>query len=72
MKGYVDLYLLPIPKKNIKAYQKIANKFGQIVRDHGALNYREWVGDDLNHKGMTAIPSKIKLKPRRGVNFLGG
>ncbi|HEY7160546.1 MAG TPA: DUF1428 domain-containing protein [Acidobacteriota bacterium] len=63
MKGYVDLYLLPIAKKNIKAYQKIANRFGEIVRDHGALEYREWVGDDLNHKGMTDFPSKIKLKP---------
>jgi uncharacterized protein YbaA (DUF1428 family) len=65
MKGHVDLFMLPIPKKNLVAYQKIANKFGKIVRDHGALNYREWIGDDLNHKGMgmTAFPSKIKLKP---------
>jgi uncharacterized protein YbaA (DUF1428 family) len=64
MKGYVDLFLLPVPKKNLGAYQKIANKFGNIVRDHGALEYREWVGDDLNHKGMTAsFPGKIKLKP---------
>lgn len=64
MKGYVDLYLVPLPKKNLAAYQKIARKFGEIIRDHGALEYREWVGDDLNHKGMTAsFPSKIKLKP---------
>jgi uncharacterized protein YbaA (DUF1428 family) len=65
MKGYVDLFLLPIPKKNLAAYQKMANKFGNIVRDHGALEYREWLGDDLNHKGMfTGFPTKIKLKPR--------
>jgi uncharacterized protein YbaA (DUF1428 family) len=64
MKGYVDLYLLPIPKKNISAYRKIAEKFGEIIRDHGALEYREWQGDDLHHKGMVAsFPSKIKLKP---------
>jgi uncharacterized protein YbaA (DUF1428 family) len=63
MKGYVDLYLVPIPKKNVGAYRKIAQKFGEIIRDHGALEYREWLGDDLNHKGMTAFPSKIKLKP---------
>ena len=63
MKGYVDLYVLPIPKKNLEAYQKIANKFANIVREHGALEYREWVGDDLNHKGMTGFPSKIKVKP---------
>ncbi|MCI0448005.1 DUF1428 domain-containing protein [bacterium] len=63
MKGYVDLYLVPIPKKNIPAYRKIAEKFGEIIRDHGALEYREWQGDDLHHKGMVAFPSKIKLKP---------
>ncbi len=63
MKGYVDLYLLPIQKKNIPAYRKIAEKFGEIIRDHGALEYREWQGDDLHHKGMVAFPSKIKMKP---------
>lgn len=63
MKGYVDLFLLPVPKKHIPAYRKIAEKFGEIIRDHGALEYREWQGDDLHHKGMVAFPSKIKLKP---------
>ena len=64
MKGYVDLYLVPVPKKNIPAYRKIAEKFGEIVRDYGALEYREWQGDDLHHKGVVAaFPSKIKLKP---------
>jgi uncharacterized protein YbaA (DUF1428 family) len=64
MKGYVDLYLVPVPKKNIPEYRKIANKFGEIIRDYGALEYREWQGDDLHHKGMVAaFPSKIKLKP---------
>jgi uncharacterized protein YbaA (DUF1428 family) len=62
MKSYVDLYLLPIPKKNLAAYRRIAQKFGEIVKDHGALEYREWVGDDLHHEGMTAFPSKIKVK----------
>ena len=63
MKGYVDLYMLPLPKKNLSAYRRIARQFGKIIEDHGALEYREWVGDDLNVKGMTAFPSKIKLKP---------
>ena len=63
MKGYVDLYILPLPKKNLAAYRRIAQKFGKIIEDHGALEYREWVGDDLKVKGMTAFPSKIRLKP---------
>jgi uncharacterized protein YbaA (DUF1428 family) len=63
MKGYVDLYILPIPKKNLSAYRRIAQQFGKIIEDHGALEYREWVGDDLKVKGMTPFTSKIKLKP---------
>ncbi|HEX3034131.1 MAG TPA: DUF1428 domain-containing protein [Thermodesulfobacteriota bacterium] len=63
MKGYIDLYILPLPKKNLSAYRRIAQRFGKIIEDHGALEYREWVGDDLKVKGMGAFPSKIKLKP---------
>jgi uncharacterized protein YbaA (DUF1428 family) len=63
VKGYVDLYILPLPKKNLAVYRRIAHKFGKIIEDHGALEYREWVGDDLKVKGMTAFPSKIRLKP---------
>jgi len=63
MKGYVDLYVLPLPRKNLSAYRKIAQQFGKIIEDHGALEYREWVGDELKTKGMTSFTSKIKLKP---------
>lgn len=63
MKGYVDLFILPLPKRNLTAYRRIARRFGEIIRDHGALEYREWVGEDLDVKGMTGFPSKIKLKP---------
>ena len=63
MKGYVDLYLLPIPKKHLTAYQKLARRFAEIVRDHGALNYREWAGDDLKVKGIAGFPTRIKVKP---------
>lgn len=63
MKGYVDLYILPIPRKNLSAYRKIAQQYGKIIEDHGALEYREWVGDDIKVKGMTPFTSKIKLKP---------
>ena len=63
MKGYADLFLLPLPKKNLAAYRRIAQRFGKIIEDHGALEYREWVGDDLKTKFGVAFPSKIKLKP---------
>ncbi|MGH7794891.1 MAG: DUF1428 domain-containing protein [Candidatus Binatia bacterium] len=63
MNGYVDLFLLPIPKKNLAAYRRIAQRFGEIIEDHGALDYREFLGDDLKTKQVAAFPSKIKVKP---------
>lgn len=44
---YVDGFVLAVPKKNLKAYVQMAQKAGKIWREHGALEYRECVGDDL-------------------------
>ena len=45
--GYVDIYLLPIPERNVAAYKEQATLFGAIAREYGALRYREFRGDDL-------------------------
>lgn|SRR5690606_18744179 len=45
--AYADGFVIPIPKKNIAAYRKIASKAGKIWREHGALEYYECIGDDL-------------------------
>ncbi len=47
MARYVDGFVLPVPKKNIEAYREISRKAGKVWREHGALEYRECVGDDL-------------------------
>src|SRR5262245_32632406 len=47
---YVDGYVLPVPKKNLRAYRGIAKKAGAIWKEHGALEYRECAGDDLDNK----------------------
>ncbi len=70
MAGYVDLYILPIPKKNIPAYCRMARKFGKIIHEHGALEYREFRGDHLQVKGMgVSLPSKVKLRPGEVMTF---
>lgn len=45
--GYVDIYLLPIPERNVAAYKEQATLFGRVAREYGALRYREFRGDDL-------------------------
>ena len=59
---YVDGFLLPVPSKNLAAYRRIARKAGKIWREHGALEYRECVGNDLKVKVGLPFPRQMKLK----------
>ncbi|MCC2643197.1 MAG: uncharacterized protein K0S45_3610 [Nitrospira sp.] len=69
MAGYVDGYVLPIPKKSVTAYRRMAQKAGKIWREHGALDYKECLGDDLDVKWGVTFPRQIKLKPGETVVF---
>jgi len=53
---YVDGDVLPVPKRNMQAYRRIAQEAGRIWREHGALVFRECVGDDLNVKMGMPFP----------------
>jgi uncharacterized protein YbaA (DUF1428 family) len=69
MAGYVDGFVLPVPTKNVGAYRRMAQKAGKIWREHGALEFRECVGDDLDVKMGVPFPRRIKLKPGETVMF---
>ena len=66
---YVDGFLLPVPKKNLKAYARMAQKAGKIWRKYGALDYKECAGDDLNVKMGVPFPRQLKVKPGETVVF---
>ena len=66
---YVDGYVLPVPKAKIAVYRRIAQKAGRIWRDHGALDYKECVGDDLDVKWGVPFPRNMKLKSGETVIF---
>jgi uncharacterized protein YbaA (DUF1428 family) len=67
--SYVDGFLLPVPKKNITTYRNIARKAGKIWREHGALQYVEAVGDDLDASFGASFSKTIKVKPGETVVF---
>jgi uncharacterized protein YbaA (DUF1428 family) len=69
MAHYVDGFVIPILKKNVNAYCRGARKAGKIWRDHGALEFRECVGEDLNIKMGKPFPRGIKTKPGETVIF---
>ena len=66
---YVDGFLLPVPKRKVGLYLEISRKAGKVWREHGALEYRECVGEDLNVKGVTGFPRVLKTKPGETVVF---
>lgn len=67
--SYVDGYVLPVPKKNLEAYRRMAQKSGKVWRDHGALEYIECVVDDVKPGKHTSFPQSVKLKPAETVVF---
>ena len=69
MAHYVDGFVIPLPKKNLESYRRGAQKAGKIWRDHGALEFRECAGDDLNIKMGKPFPRGIKTKPGETVLF---
>ncbi|MBI4292640.1 MAG: DUF1428 domain-containing protein [Betaproteobacteria bacterium] len=66
---YVDGFVVPVPKKSVPAYRRMAQRAGKIWREHGALEFRECVGDDLKVKMGMPFPRLSKLKPGDTVFF---
>ena len=69
MAHYVDGFVIPLPKNKIDEYRRIAEKSGEVWRDHGALEYRECVGEDLNVKGQLPFPLLIDCNADETVVF---
>ena len=67
--AYVDGYVVPVPKKKVGAYRRIALKAGKIWREHGALEVLEAVADDVKPGKHTSFPQSVKLKPSETVVF---
>lgn len=67
--SYVDGFVIALPKKKVEAYRRIASAAGKVWMEHGALQYVECVGEDLNVKGVLPFPRLAKTKPGETVIF---
>jgi len=67
--SYVDGFVIPIPKKNLKAYARMAKDGAKTWMKHGALDYKECVGDDLQSKWGMPFTKLLKLKPGETAVF---
>jgi uncharacterized protein YbaA (DUF1428 family) len=69
MPHYVDGFVVPVPKRNLAAYRRVARKCGKIWVEHGALQYWETVADDVKPGVHTSFPQAVKLEPDEVVVF---
>jgi uncharacterized protein YbaA (DUF1428 family) len=67
--AYVDGFVVPVPRKKLQAYRRMAQKAGKVWRDHGALEFRECVADDVKKGKWTSFPRSVKLKSGETVVF---
>jgi uncharacterized protein YbaA (DUF1428 family) len=61
--------VIPVPRKNLAAYRKMAREGARIWKKYGALEYRECVGEDLKTTMGRSFPRQLKLKPGETVVF---
>jgi len=67
--NYVDGFVVPVPKKNLSAYRRLARKASKVWMKYGALSYVECAGDDVKPGKVTSFPQSVKLKPGEVVVF---
>lgn len=69
MPRYVDGFVLPVPKRKLDAYRRQARKAGKLWREHGALEFRECIADDVSPGEVTSFPPSVNLKRGETVVF---
>jgi uncharacterized protein YbaA (DUF1428 family) len=69
MPSYVDGFIVPVPKNKLQAYRRLSMKAGRVWKDHGALEYRECVADDVKMGKVTSFPRSVKIKRGETVVF---
>jgi uncharacterized protein YbaA (DUF1428 family) len=69
MATYVDGFIVPVPKRKLAAYRAMAKRAGKVWREHGALEYRECIAEDVKVGKRTSFPRSVKSKPGETVVF---
>jgi uncharacterized protein YbaA (DUF1428 family) len=69
MPPYVDGFVVPVPEENLDAYLEMAREAGKVWREHGALEFRECVADDVQMGEVTSFPRSVQLEQGEIVVF---
>jgi uncharacterized protein YbaA (DUF1428 family) len=66
---YIDGFILPVPCDQLKTYREVVEKVAEIWKEHGALDYSEYVGDDSNLEGTRSFTDFANTKEDEAVIF---
>lgn len=69
MAQYIDGFVLPVPRSRLSEYQRAAEAVAEIYKEHGALDYREYVGDDLHRQGTRPFPDLVPATEDEAIVF---
>ncbi len=67
--AYVDGFLLAVPRRKLQEYRRLAQRAGKVWREHGALEFRECVADDVQMGEVTSFPRSVQLEQGEIVVF---
>ncbi len=67
--SYIDGFVVPVPRRKLADYRKMARYAGKIWKEYGALEYVECVADDVKPGKVTSFPQSVKLKKGEVVVF---
>ncbi len=69
MANYIDGFVLPVPRNHLNEYKRVAETVAKIWKEHGALNYYEYVGEDLKMEGTRSFPHLVNAKEDEAIVF---
>lgn len=67
--SYIDGFVVPVPKAKLDEYRKVAHTASEVWREYGALDYREWIAEDVKPGKVTSFPQSVQLSPDETVVF---
>ena len=67
--SYIDGFVVPVAKDKLEDYKKLAELAATVWREYGALEYKEWVADDVKPGKLTSFPQSVDLRPDEVVVF---
>ena len=67
--AYIDGFVVPVPKANLSRYREWAQLAEKVWREYGAIDYKEWVADDVKTGEHTSFPQAVQLKDDEVVVF---